>query len=614
MLRRVGYGAIFLSLLLSLWCGVWRVRAELADREVELIADYESVAVWASTTGVSTVDFLRRLKGEGLTACSLPELSLLDLGQRGLANLKRNPEGVFVRLAPEVEVEALASLEAALGGRIPAPSAGARLPSPIPQLLTLPLVLDPFALRAIREAGLRPVPRPTNHPLVSARYIERRLEAYRRAGANLLVFSGEAVWGYPRAIPEVAGLLKSKGFSVALTEFSKQAGAEALAARMLPHVVRLHSITERELGNYTPEGMAARFARAVKERRVRAVYIRLPSPSGAGSPEEAIRVVSETARLIRAAGCEPGRPLMPNFPDFVGAKVGPLSAALGGCGAFSLAMEKGFEGLHPLSALLGVALFLLLSLAALVGGPLGAKLCALLAALSFPLLGMVLARGASVRGGPLCSPLKALLVASGVSTCGGLLVASSLTSPLFLLKIDQFAGVKLSLLLPVVAVGLWRLGAGNEMRPHFPGWWGGISESARKPLLYGHVVALILLLGLAAFWMLRTGNVPGVSPPSIELRLREAFEKFLYARPRFKEFAFSHPLLMVAALLEREKKSPGVAALLWAAGAIGQVSILNSFSHLHTPLLVALLRTANGVWLGAAIGTLICWALGRAAK
>jgi len=37
-------------------------------------------------------------------------------------------------------------------------------------------------------------------------------------------------------------------------------------------------------------------------------------------------------------------------------------------------------------------------------------------------------------------------------------------------------------------------------------------------------------------------------------------------------------------------------------GLIGQVSILNTFAHAHTPLLLSLLRTGNGLLLGFVFG------------
>jgi ABC-type nitrate/sulfonate/bicarbonate transport system permease component len=46
---------------------------------------------------------------------------------------------------------------------------------------------------------------------------------------------------------------------------------------------------------------------------------------------------------------------------------------------------------------------------------------------------------------------------------------------------------------------------------------------------------------------------------------------------------------------------------IWVAllGMIGQVSLINTFYHLHTPLLISLQRAAGGLILGAALGVVL---------
>jgi hypothetical protein len=41
---------------------------------------------------------------------------------------------------------------------------------------------------------------------------------------------------------------------------------------------------------------------------------------------------------------------------------------------------------------------------------------------------------------------------------------------------------------------------------------------------------------------------------------------------------------------------------LAAVAAVGQGGIVNSFSHIHTPLLYTVWRTVNALWLGGVIG------------
>ena len=95
-----------------------------------------------------------------------------------------------------------------------------------------------------------------------------------------------------------------------------------------------------------------------------------------------------------------------------------------------------------------------------------------------------------------------------------------------------------------------------------------------------------------------------------ELALRSWLNE-LFVRPRFKELA-GHTLAVVALLVR------GLPAWLRAglltAGVVAQATILNSFSHFHTPLVISLQRTVIALVLGFAAGLLLSavanWATG----
>ena len=102
-----------------------------------------------------------------------------------------------------------------------------------------------------------------------------------------------------------------------------------------------------------------------------------------------------------------------------------------------------------------------------------------------------------------------------------------------------------------------------------------------------------------------------------EQLLRDRLEDLLVARPRFKEFAIGYPLLLLGLHMRSSTasltppslfKGEGDRALgegwslLIAIGMIGPISVVNTFCHLHSPLYLALWRTANGIVLGSAIG------------
>ncbi|MFQ6118185.1 MAG: DUF5693 family protein, partial [Candidatus Bipolaricaulia bacterium] len=53
------------------------------------------------------------------------------------------------------------------------------------------------------------------------------------------------------------------------------------------------------------------------------------------------------------------------------------------------------------------------------------------------------------------------------------------------------------------------------------------------------------------------------------------------------------------------RKLGDYAIIVLTLGMVGQVSIINTFAHLHTPLLMSLLRTANGRVLGLVVGLIL---------
>jgi hypothetical protein len=191
------------------------------------------------------------------------------------------------------------------------------------------------------------------------------------------------------------------------------------------------------------------------------------------------------------------------------------------------------------------------------------------------------------------------VLASAISSAGGVLVAGLLTGWTFMMAADVFTGVKLAQLLPVLLATLfvWRYD-----RPA-RSWRATVRELwawSAHPLLLRYAVA-VLLAGVAAVMLLaRSGNF-GLPLLGIEERLRTVLEDLLVARPRTKEYLIGHPALVLAG---------AAAALGWrawvlpmaAVAAVGQAGIVNSFSHIHTPLLYTVWRTLNAVWLGGLVG------------
>src|SRR5690606_17664864 len=101
--------------------------------------------------------------------------------------------------------------------------------------------------------------------------------------------------------------------------------------------------------------------------------------------------------------------------------------------------------------------------------------------------------------------------------------------------------------------------------------------------------------------LLRRGNDPVIGVSQVELGLRQLLGEY-FARPRFKELV-GHPLAVLGLGM---RTWPGwLRAVLLTGGVVAQASILNSFSHYHTPLAVSLERTLAALVIGVAIGLVL---------
>jgi ABC-type nitrate/sulfonate/bicarbonate transport system permease component len=82
-------------------------------------------------------------------------------------------------------------------------------------------------------------------------------------------------------------------------------------------------------------------------------------------------------------------------------------------------------------------------------------------------------------------------------------------------------------------------------------------------------------------------------------------------RPRFKEL-LGHPLAVLG--LTGSAWPAWIRGGLLTGGVIAQASILNSFSHYHTPVLISLQRTLIALALGLVIGLVLAPLAGAAVR
>lgn len=563
MAKRVYWVCIAAALVVAVVVGVQRVALEQANRSVEMVVDVRSAERLAAAGGHSTEEVLAALRDAGVHGAAVADRPLVDYLVQG-------------RPLPE-------ALEAAWWQE----------PLEMSALLMERGEFWPEDRQLAESLGLRVVPRPAKK-----RFTESETEvADALAGlvSPLVIFSSAEIPGYPDDLAETRRVLRETGAVVGLVEFFNQRG---LAGVALPHEsVRVHAVSAREMAVLSDDRILARYLRAVRERNMRVLYLH-PFFTGDAPLERTVGLIEDTRELLEANGyrwaqAEP-------FPPW---SVGPGVLAviwLGIWAAVGLCVYTVWRG--PVRWMLGGLLALwVLSAAAVWVSPLWSRQgMALLAAVTFPCLAIWTA----ARPGPV---LVRFATACLVSIVGGLFVAAALGGTEFLVKLAEFRGVKLMHVLPPAVVLMYGLYA--DLLP--------TRDMQRLKRRTGELVTSsipVVMLGAAALgaalvfvYLRRTGNF-GIPVPQWEIALREGLEQLMVARPRTKEFLLGHPALILA--LSRSRRWHW----LWVPGIIGQLSIVNTFSHLHTPLLITGLRTANGMLLGAAAGVVlvfVCRWMGR---
>jgi hypothetical protein len=508
----------------------------------------------------------------------------------------------------------------------------------------------------VRASGLMVVGRVTNFTAADDAAIATVASRLRQAGAHTVIFAGEEVLGHRSRVKQTAAALDAQGLRYGSVEFGKQMGDETLARALRARIVRVHSIQNAELQKLDVEGTVDRFVKAAEERNIRLLYLRLQAQAAEEPFQDNLATIHAIARRLRARGLWLGRaePFGRVYPE-----VGRTESSAGGMVAEGGGLAGRLQSrLLPAAAALAVAggavllltglvllpartqaLLALLSAAAaglvvLAGGDLGRKLVALAGALLFPVLAYVWVapagewqqgkedrsreNGHDPKPGetplPRRSPFLQFAAISLISLMGALTVVGLLSERQFMVKVAAFMGIKAAHFLPLVAIGaLYAASALGGPRP-----WPELRERARESLgrllgerlqVWHMAVGLVALIAVGLL-LARTGNDPGVGVSGIEMKLRSVLDRFL-VRPRTKEFLIGHPALLAALLLAARRPQWRGLTPLVLIGAIGQVSMLNSFCHLHTPLLLTVARTWNGLWLGALIGLPLAWALHR---
>lgn len=183
--------------------------------------------------------------------------------------------------------------------------------------------------------------------------------------------------------------------------------------------------------------------------------------------------------------------------------------------------------------------------------------------------------------------------ALGISLTGAWFVVTLLYGADFLIHLDSFRGVVVLSVAPLAVVTLMLIGY----------------QWLKEPVKFWHLAILAVVGGVIYYYVTRTGNAGVVLP--YELEFRQWLGDTFGVRPRTTEFLIGFPLMTLGLYLMKE--SVKYAKLLLLFGALAFSSMVGTFTHLHTPLIVSIQRTITGLLIGIAVGFVLIglWNVGK---
>lgn len=627
-LKQIGWLIVVAGVLCSLFLWGQRMQSEANYKNVQMVVNYSDIVAMANANDLTEEEFAKALQERGVSAVLYKEWSLGSLNANGQVAIEvgNNIEhALYVeKVSKEVPVSVANAYVALLDKNI-AVQVKDHVLEKVPgadyypgqvDVITIPIMVPNgdsevvTALNKIKEIGagfdmasiarmsalgmdtvpqLRSWDNPTDTSL-------RMAFDEIKAMPNLvyLLFNDKEIPGYPQKNRTVADLLKDdKGNTVvpvATIEFSDQKGLNQLGVLLNKDVIRLHTISNGEMGNLTPDSALDRWMLAARERNMRSLLVRffdITTP-GANLQGNLNYVASIQTGLI-----ESGFTLDQPYEKPASIPASTILMAMVGtaviAGVMLILLEMRLPKLSLLALIGGIAIWLALLL---VNPTMAKKMMALLSVITFPTLSCLLIMKPEARS--VGKSVVALLKLCAISYIGAVLMVGLLADILFMLKLDQFIGVKLAHVVPIVAVPfilyIW-----NEEKP-----LTFVKQLLEKALDYKWTMLGVLVAAAGVIYLSRTGN-SGAELSAAESMMRTFLNDVMGVRPRSKEFLIGYPFTLLLFWLGASRKN----WLLTIPAIIGQVSLVNTYAHIHTALIMSMQRSFNGLVLGIAVGLLL---------
>jgi len=493
----------------------------------------------------------------------------------------------------------------------------------------LNLGIDIEELKTADRAGFVIIPRVANNGRYGYKDVAFVLDQLQALILNVVsgprdkweavMFTGDQALGFPSNLALTAAKIAEMKAKLGWVEFSIQDGADDVAQKLGASAVITHSISPDEMVTMTPTKAIDRFVRAVRERNVRILYVHAFFDSFG-------TVTTQSYNFVPTQVLDK-RPLLNFNLDYFKNIESAIEAK-----GYTVATHLSPPDYHPPEPLrtlvaLGVIAWIIYSLTlicptrkrwyALIAGAfallylgiaikdlaLAHQAFAFLAAATAPiaatLTGLHVVSRRDVSPGILRA-LLGFLYTSALSLAGGFIVYALMSDDLSMLKIVAFRGVTFAMALPVfiLAAYFWDLRS-FHFRDTFWQRWRDLLE---QRVNFGDILVVTIGLAALAVILLRSGNEAPLKVGHAESSLRQTLENLLSVRPRNKEM-IGHPFFVL--FLAKFYRRTRPVLLFFVLGLLGQVSIVNTFCHFHTPIELSVERALIGIAIGAAIGAAI---------
>ena len=515
--------------------------------------------------------------------------------------------------------------------------------------LKKPVTMPSEELAIVKDAGMNILARPSNFVGCTPdkiRTVFRRFDGYP---VTEIVFNGNEVLGAYDFVDATAEEMKKRNMifgvieSYSQLQFYPQAGMEQLARDLgYERVARLHVIPPYDQNKISLNTAIHRWLRTDYERNIRINLFRIYEKQAAGMTlaETNFKYVNETAKDLKNGGYSLGT--AGTFENYYPNRFLRFLVIIGTVAAGVLCLSLISRTLNDNQK---AQLIIFGVLAVLAGVPIlmgaGGKvrlIAALVSANVFPALATIWqldrfrslrlkARWKSIRsksdggseypkvqvrgelsiGQIVWLSVASLFLTSLISMFGAAYLAGALSDIIYFLEFEIFRGIKLTFIMPLIIVSiafLQRFNVIDELRKNFT------ATEQLKEILEMHVtvkdlIAVFIVIAALAILVIRSGHSTGMPVLDVEVRLREWLEDTFYARPRSKEIFLGHPffILMVAAFLKKFPKK--ILFVLTIIATIGQSSMVETFAHVHTPIMVSFMRGIDGLIPGAIFGGIL---------